>query len=114
MQSAKNIMGSKGVRFLPVVVNLESPPGPVTSVTRRSELLNANEELEGIEPVEYSAQAVVGILSRESLRIAGRLSETERAIREVSRLPPLKTPGDSTVVRPLSAEEPPSVAASKH
>lgn len=93
-------MESKGVRFLPVVVDLPPPASLFGSDApfartwpgqRREEL---GEEQQGSNhttlPFEQLPRVVVGVLSRDSVRIAGRLTETERAIRDrpYSPLPP--------------------------
>jgi len=125
-------MTLKGIRFLPVVVDLPlpaaaaaaapsppPPPPPLDGAAKSTAHLagrlsdggggdtdwkgdparmNSGVESDG-EPVvvpqpppppPQPPQAVVGVLSRESVRIAGRLMETERAIRD--RPPPPTSP----------------------
>jgi len=99
-------MTLKGIRFLPVVVDLPLPaaaaaaapsPPPPPPPPPPPARMNSGVESDG-EPVvvpqpppppPQPPQAVVGVLSRESVRIAGRLMETERAIRD---RPPPPTP----------------------
>lgn len=96
-------MDSKGVRFLPVVVKLPvSAPTPPTdnttpftkkgSESRKDEVQKAEENgSQAAKSLGVAAplRAVVGVLSRDSVRIAGRLMETERAIRD---MPPPSRP----------------------
>lgn len=94
--SAKGMMGSKGVRFLPVVTDesQDRKGGEVVLEEGVSDLSTAeavplkeeehaaeNDTTEG----PSGAQVVVGVLSRESVRIAGRLTETERAVQDMSK-----------------------------
>lgn len=97
--SARSVMGSKGVRFLPVVVDLpaSTPPSPASAPSGgrspESEQPEAPQAKDGgdrtMANFKGPAQAVVGVLSRDSVRIAGRLTETERAIRDRPPSPPV-------------------------
>lgn len=94
-------MDSKGVRFLPVVADVPSPGAPPPGGATRQqpgdgshEAKPAVDELQrgggggagggAVATVQAPSQTVVGVLSRDSVRIARRLTETERAIRDVS------------------------------
>ncbi len=132
MGQAKRLMTLKGIRFLPVVVDLPlpaaaaaaaatpSPPPPPLDGAATSTAPLAGRPSNGggnnadwkVAPARISSsgasdgtpagvpqppppppqppQAIVGVLSRESVRIAGRLMETERAIRD--RPPPTPPP----------------------
>ena len=125
---AKRLMNLKGIRFLPVVVDLPppafastAPPSPPprppsfdtatpTAPFARRWSNNRGDEVAWKEgggkrpaavpppspppppPPPPPPQAIVGVLSRESVRIAGRLTETERAIRDRPTISPPTSP----------------------
>ena len=96
--AARAIMESKGVRFLPVVADVppatslfgsDAPFARTWPGQRREELAEGQKDSNHTSlPFEQLPRVVVGVLSRDSVRIAGRLTETERAIRDR----PLSTP----------------------
>lgn len=117
---AKRLMNLKGIRFLPVVVDLPPPasgatappPSPPldtatpTAPLARSWSNNRGDEVAWTKkgggkgpaavppprPPPSPPQAIVGVLSRDSVRIAGRLTETERAIRDRPTISPPTSP----------------------
>lgn len=78
-------MGAKGVRYLPVVVDASHVVDAEVVSEEGTEGQGEGEEEEVVEVVD---KVVVGVLSRESVRIAGRLTETEGAVRVVALAPP--------------------------
>lgn len=134
---AKRLMNLKGIRFLPVVVDLPPPasastaappppppPSPPSLDTaaptapfarrwsnNRGDDVAWKKEGRGKGPAAVpppapplapappppTPQAVVGVLSRESVRIAGRLTETERAIRDRPIYSPPTSPSSDDV-----------------
>ena len=78
-------MDSKGVRFLPVVA-LVDPASATESGRLPSVVPEAVQAAKGAQSnhstmsKESPRRALVGIVSRDSVRIAGRLAETGRAL----------------------------------
>lgn len=75
-------MDSKGVRFLPVIVESGMSEGMTPSPSGGGQQAS---HLTATTTEDPHHTAVVGMVSSNSVRIAGRLAETERALQQ--RLP---------------------------
>lgn len=72
-------MDSKGVRFLPVIVESSMPEGMIPSSPGEGQ---QESHLTATTTEGPHHMAVVGMVSSNSVRIAGRLAETERALQQ--------------------------------